>query len=102
MNLDRVGGVKPGTVFGLTVAIGALLFLTLLPGTMAAQPPARASPTSCTVGKGPEFPGYDPVSHRIYVPDGLNGTITVLKNTCTTVATINLPGGAYPVMAAFD
>jgi DNA-binding beta-propeller fold protein YncE len=96
------GRANAGKILGLTVAVGALLMMMYLPSAVAAQPVLKAVPTSCTVGSGPEFPGYDPVTHEMYIPNAKSSTITVLKGTCTKAATIKLPAGAYPVQAAFD
>ena len=86
------------------VVLGALLLVGWLPGVSAAQPSIRAASgvTACGVGNGPEFPGYDPVNHEVYVPNAKSGNITILSGTCKHVGSIKLPSGAYPVYAAFD
>jgi YVTN family beta-propeller protein len=57
---------------------------------------------TCTVGTDPEYSGYDPVTHEIYVPNELAGNISVLKGMCTLIGTITLPPGSEPFQAAFD
>jgi DNA-binding beta-propeller fold protein YncE len=61
-----------------------------------------AGPTTCRVGSGPYFPGYDPVTHDVYVPNLNSGNVTVLSGMCTLVGTIKLPSGAEPVAATFS
>jgi YVTN family beta-propeller protein len=95
-------GRRVGPWMGIGVAVGALLLMAFVPGVLAAGAVAKAAPTTCRVGNGPEFPGYDPVNHDIYVPNANSGNITVLSGKCTFVKSIRLPSGAYPVMATFD
>jgi DNA-binding beta-propeller fold protein YncE len=93
---------RVGQLLGVAIALGVLGLVASLPGTLAAGVTAGTTPTKCVVGNGPEFPGYDPVNHYMYVPNSGSSDISVLKGTCTLVGTISLPAGAYPVMAAFD
>jgi DNA-binding beta-propeller fold protein YncE len=65
--------------------------------------PAPLTTAACTpsVGTGPEFDAYDPVSHDTYVPNTLSHSITILHG-CTVSATVSLPSHAQPEEAAFD
>src|SRR5580658_7499950 len=98
----RSRSARIGTFLGVSLAIGALVFVTFLSGTVAAPSTATSTPTACTVGKQPGYPAYDPVNHEMYIPNSLSSNITVLKGTCTKVATITLPAGSFPLQAAFD
>ncbi len=76
--------------------------------TMRYAVPAGAVPI-CFTGDTPRDPGYDPVTHEMYVPnEGYPGepdgapNITVLNETCHRVGTISLPSGAIPIQAAFN
>jgi YVTN family beta-propeller protein len=104
MNEVRVRGRRSsvGPWMGLGVAVGALLPMTFVPGVLAAGAVAKAAPTTCRVGNGPEFPGYDPDNPDLYVPNAKSDTITVPSGKCTLVKSISLPTGGYPVMAVFD
>lgn len=99
---ERTRRVPVGRWLGVSVALGALLLLALAPSTVAAPSPPTTNPTKCVTGSEPEFPGYDPVTHEVYVPNALSSNITVLSGTCTYAGSISLPAGAFPVMAAFD
>jgi hypothetical protein len=101
-NLGRLGRGRLGTFLGLSTAVLTLLFVALLPGIMAAPALPGTAPKTCTVGKQPGFPGYDPVNHEMYIPNSLSSNITVFKGTCTKVGTIKLPSGSFPLQAAFD
>ncbi|HYA58238.1 MAG TPA: YncE family protein [Thermoplasmata archaeon] len=92
------------SVVVVVVVLGALILVGWLPSASSAQPALKAATgvTACGVGKGPGFPGYDPVNHDVYVPNAKSGNITVLSGTCKHVGSIKLPSGAYPVYAAFD
>jgi YVTN family beta-propeller protein len=93
---------------GLAVAVVALVVMASMPSGSSSRPvllqnSTELKPTtSCGVGAYPGFPGYDPVTHYLYVPDLNNGNVTVLNHTCSIVGTVFLPVGAEPVQAAFD
>ena len=95
-----------GTALGVTAVLGLLAVLAALPTARAASPPtslALASKDPCVVGSGPLYPGFDPNTNEIYIPNAASGNITVLSASCKTLATISaLPSGAYPYAAAFD
>jgi len=100
--------VKWASVLGASIAIGALLVMTTLTANGAIRNPLRpslaanADPTSCTVGVGPLGPGYDPVTHDIYVLNSGSDNISVLNGACKVIGTVNLPSGAVPQQATFD
>ena len=110
----REGRARIATVLGVSVAVGALLVLAMLPAATSAvrlvRPAvlAAADPT-CFTGDTPRDPGYDPVTHEMYVPnEGYPGepngapNISVFSGTCHLVGTISLSTGAVPIQAAFD
>ncbi len=94
----------------VAVAVGALMVLAVLPSTspvsrLEALSALGTAVTTCSTGQNPVVPGYDPVTHEIYVPNaGLSGTpsISVFNETCNLVGTISLSSGAEPWQAAFD
>lgn len=91
---------------GIAVAIVALLVLTTQSAATTAVRLERyamltPSDATCFTGSAPRTPGYDPVSHRIYVPNQ-EGNISVFNETCHLVGTITPPSGALPIQAAFD
>ncbi len=97
-------------MLGISVAVGALLVLAVFPAATSAvrlERPAvlaSADPT-CSTGGSPRNPGYDPVTHEMYIPNQGNpgvANITVLNETCHRVGTIKLPSGAEPFSAAFN
>ena len=100
------------TVVGVSVAIGALLVLALLPAASSAarlqrQAELATSDATCAAGENPVVPGYDPVTHEIYVPnEGAGGSpsITVYNETCQLVGSVtpSLPSDSRPWQAAFD
>lgn len=98
------------TVIAISVAVGAVLALSLIPAAAAAGREGRqstivATDASCVGGDSPVVPGYDPVNHDVYVPnEGLAGepSISVFNGTCNLVKTISLGSGAEPWQAAFD
>ncbi len=111
---ERKGRARIATVLGVAIAVGALLVLAIVPAASSAvrleRPalPATADPT-CFTGDTPRDPGYDPVTHEMFVPnEGYPGqaggapNISVFSGTCTLVKTISLPTGAIPIQAAFD
>jgi DNA-binding beta-propeller fold protein YncE len=89
-------------ILAISIAIGGLILLAWTPNVAASSPRATTPFTKCTVGSGPEFPGYDPINHYMYVPNVGSANISVLRGTCTLVTTIKLPPGAEPYMATFD
>ena len=103
----RTGIVR---VVGISVALGALLVLTTLPVVTSAvglelHAVAATSDPTCFTGGHPRDPGYDPVTHEVYVPnEGSPGlpNITVYSQTCQLVGTISLPSNSIPWQAAFD
>jgi DNA-binding beta-propeller fold protein YncE len=56
----------------------------------------------CAVGLEPNFPGYDPVNHYVYVPNLLSHNVSVLQADCRLVGTIYLGLSSLPFAAAFD
>ncbi len=112
--VGRGGWTRLATVLGISVVVGALLVLAWMPAAASAvrldrqAVEATADPT-CFTGDTPRDPGYDPVTHEMYVPnEGYPGVangapnITVLSGTCTLVGTIPLSSSAIPIQAAFD
>ena len=110
----RKGQAKLVTIVGISVAVGALLVMAMLPaaastGRFERQAVLAPADPTCFTGDTPRDPGYDPVTHRMYVPnEGYPGktngapNITVFSGTCNLVGTISLPSGAIPIQAAFD
>lgn len=95
------------TTLGTSVAVGALLVMAMLPAASSALRLERGAVlagtvTACQVGDFPGYPGYDPVTQEMYVPNEASANITVLSGTCTVAGTITLPSGAEPIQAAFD
>jgi DNA-binding beta-propeller fold protein YncE len=96
------------TVLGSSIALGAMLVIVVLatPGsgvtTERSSFLSKPTYTACPVGSDPFLPGYDPVTHDMYVPNLLSGNISVIGGTCTSVGTITLPAGAQPMQAAFN
>jgi len=96
------------TILGISVAVGALLVLALVPSVGSALRPqdqgvtAPAAATTCANVANPTIPGYDPVTHEIYVPNSGSSSITVYNETCNLVGTIDLPANSIPWQAAFD
>lgn len=83
-----------------------MLVLAMLPAATSAvrleerqAVPASADPT-CSPGGLAGVPGYDPVTHEMYVPNEY--TVIVYKGTCTLVGSVTLPTGAEPISAVFD
>ena len=104
---ERNPRTRVAIVLGISIAVGALLVLSLLPAATSAtrlerQAVPTASPATCAAGDGPQYPAYDPANRETYVPNYYSGTVTVLSATCTVVTSIPLPSGAEPVQAAFD
>src|SRR4029077_1365695 len=98
---------RTGVCAASLAMLGALLILPIgsaaLVGHSTSAGSVRPSVLGpCNVGSGPYRTAYDPVRHYVYVPNQGNGTITVLKGTCTLVGTITLPSGASPIDMAFD
>lgn len=89
-------------VLGLAIGIAALMLISAVSGAASATPVAKAVTKKCTVGKDPEVAGYDPVTHNMYIPNAMSGTVTVFSGKCTLVKTIKLPSGSDPIQAAFD
>jgi len=95
------------TVFGISVAGIAVLALAFLPAVTSAlrsEPQVVMAPSdpSCAVGSEPTLPGFDPVTHDVYVPNFNSDNISVLSGSCKLVGTIGLPSGAEPEQAVFD
>lgn len=84
----------------------AVAMLMIVPAASMAHPIVLLEKTTkdatCGVGRAPWIPGYDPVTHEMYVPNTYTHNITVLSGTCTEVGTIGLVSGANPLEAAFD
>ena len=104
---ERRRHARLAMILGISVAVGALLVLNMLPSTISAvrlerQAAPTGSPATCEVGSGPQDPAYDPVDRDTYVPNYYSGTVTVLSGTCAVVTAIPLPSGAAPVQAVFD
>jgi DNA-binding beta-propeller fold protein YncE len=104
MNRTSTTAAALGAIVACSVLLGVPLVAasqssSSLAATVVSHPPTA---TTCAVGSGPGYPGYDPVSHDIYVPNELSGNISVLSATCHRVGSVSLPSGAEPISAAFD
>jgi len=92
---------------GIGVAVGVLLFATLVTIPAAVRPatdlalPAITT-NSCGVGSLPYQPAYDPSNHYIYVPNQGSHNVTVVTPNCKTVASIALPSSSDPTSAVYD
>lgn len=104
------GRARLWTILGISVAVGVLLVSAMLlaatsaaTSTIRLERPAvlKASDTTCGTGESPVLPGFDPITHEIYVPNE-GGNISVYNETCHLVGTISLASGAEPWQAAFD
>ena len=92
------------TVLVISIAVGILLVpLVLSTATTATSVVTALASKSdpCTVGSFPGQPGYDPVTHEMYIPNVASHSITVLTGTCTVKATITLGSESEPYGAAF-
>ena len=98
------GGGLAAVAGSLAVVVLLLTPSALVSGLTPATDTSAASSSvkHCAVGANPAFPAYDPVNRYIYVPDTGGASITIVKSTCTVVASIALPSGAKPFSAAFD
>ena len=95
--LKRIGRARELRMLSGLSVIGAALVMSLLPVAGVEGQVVAAAPPHCSVGSEPWQPGYDPVSHEVYVPNFDSSSVTVLKGTCTVAATIKLPSGSFPV-----
>ena len=88
------------------VGVIAVTVLMIAPAATLAHPTVAVDKVTkdatCAVGHAPWIPGYDPVTHDMYVPNTYTHNITVLSGTCALVGTITLASGANPLEAAFD
>ena len=62
----------------------------------------KKSLKSFTVGEGPQWSAYDPVSHYLYIPESTAKQIQIFNTANKLVATISTGSESYPFAAAFD
>lgn len=84
------------------VGMGQVASALPAPASLAPAPNLTGTASSCAVGSIPEYPGFDPVNHEIYVPNYGSGNVSVKTTQCKNAGSIALPSGAQPSGAIFQ